>query len=445
VVPENRPSKASILGALSQALDLVEGQPEGHALRTAQIALRIADVLGLPDDEREDLYFAAVLKDSGCSNNAVRIHNIFGGDDHLIKRGVKLIDWTSPTESVKFAWRNTEAGRSLSAKLLRMASNARPPRQIMSEVTEARCTRGAAIAQMLSFRQAVADAIFCLDEHWNGQGAPTKRSGAAIPLLSRILSFAQTYDVFLATYGPDEANAMAHSRSAKWFDPDIVKAWAAVDAGFLDVLGDPLFVARQLPQLDNRAVESDLDAICQAFAMIIDAKSSFTSEHSTRVMQYSVQLGAAYGFTQAHLADLRRAALLHDIGKLGVPTGILEKPGRLDVEEYERVKLHPKFGHEILGRIPSFEYMAEIASCHHERLDGKGYWRGLSAEHLSLDVRIVSVCDVFDALSADRPYRDAMPLEKVWVIMDQESGPSLDPGCVAALKSVRCAPLHAAA
>jgi len=435
---ENRPSKAHILGALSLALDLVEGQPEGHAMRTAQIALRLADELNLTEEQHQDLYFAAALKDAGCTNNAVRIQKIFGGDEHLLKRKVKLIDWSSTTESLKFAWMHTEEGQSLSAKLRRLAGNVGPPAKIMNDVTEARCTRGAAIAKMLSFRQTVADAVFYLDEHWDGRGAPSKVAGENIPILSRIICFAQTFEVFLTTFGPEAAMDMAKARSKKWFDPQVVRASESFcgDDEFLAGLGDPNFLEKKLPMLDFNAVESDLDTICQAFAMIVDAKSSFTSEHSTRVTDYSVALGKYFGFSKDHLAKLRRAALLHDIGKLGVPTGILEKPGGLEKEEFDRVKLHPKFGHFILGRIPGFDYMAEIASAHHERLDGKGYWRGLSADQLSLDVRIVTACDVFDALSAKRPYRDAMPLDKVWDIMVGDIGSAFDGDCVVALQEI---------
>jgi HD-GYP domain-containing protein (c-di-GMP phosphodiesterase class II) len=168
--------------------------------------------------------------------------------------------------------------------------------------------------------------------------------------------------------------------------------------------------------------------------MIVDAKSSFTSQHSGRVTNYCQHVARSFDFDEQRLTDLRRASLLHDIGKLGVPTGILEKPGRLEPEEFERIKLHTKFGHSILGRIQSFGYLAEIASAHHERLDGKGYWRGRSGDQLSLDVRIVTVCDVFDALSSKRPYREAMPLDKVWEIMDKDIGTAFDASCLRALK-----------
>lgn len=433
-----QPTKASILAALSRALDLVEGQPQGHATRTGFIALHLGEALGLDESSLEDLYFASLLKDSGCSNNSARIHKMFGGDEHLAKRAVKFVDWSSTTESLKFAWQQTESGRSLGAKLRRMASNLGPPAKVMNDVTMARCTRGATIAKMLEFNPEVAEAILYLDEHWDGKGAPYGKKGTDIPILSRILCFAQTFEVFLFAYGLDEARAMSLARRDKWFDPDIVNASQVFTERpeILEHLNDAESVYFKLPQLVRAAASSDLDGICEAFAMIIDAKSSFTSEHSTRVMTYSVAVAEQFGFDHLQLTELRRAALLHDIGKLGVPTGILEKPGKLEQEEFERIKLHPQFGEEILGRIPGFEPMAKIASAHHERLDGKGYWRGLTEAELSLDVRIVTACDVFDALTARRPYRDAMPVAQALGIMNKDIGSAFDGTCVEALQGL---------
>lgn len=433
------PSKACILGALSRALDLVEGQPQGHALRSARIALKIGEVYGLNPDQHDNLFYAAVLKDSGCSNNSVRIQKIFGGDEFLSKRAVKFIDWTSPVESLKFALKNTEAGQPLGAKLRRMASNLGPPGRIMNEVTEARCTRGAAIAKMLSFDDEVAGAVQHLDEHWDGKGSPVGLKGTDIPIHARILCLTQTLEVFFTAYGLSEAVEMAKARSGSWFEPELVDAFLAVssDAEFwtdLQETSNEDFIERELPGLKFSAVGADIDAICEAFAMIVDAKSSFTSEHSTRVTNYAVELAQWFDFDRESITTIRRASLLHDIGKLGVSTGILEKPGRLDSEEFDRVKLHPKFSYEILNRIPTFEAIAEIASAHHERLDGKGYWRGLSAEELPLEVRIVTTSDVFDALTAKRPYRDAMPPDEALAIMERDVETAFDPACLDALR-----------
>lgn len=432
------PSKASILGALSQALDLVEGQPEGHALRTAKLALKLADLMGLSDQAKEDLYFAAVLKDSGCSNNAVRIQKMFGGDEFLAKRKVKLVDWTSNIESVKFAIAQTEAGNSIGAKLRRLAQNLGHPTKVMDEVTEARCTRGAMIAKMLGLNASVADAIQSLDEHWDGQGSPYKLKGDEIPLLARILCFCQTFEVFFQSFGLEAAYEMASDRNRKWFDPEIVSACQklSTETKFWIELGNQDSFEDQVAHYHDAAIDADLDGIAEAFALIIDAKSSFTAEHSTRVARYAVQIGTQMGLDSDALKLLHRSGLLHDIGKLGISTAILEKPGKLDPEEFDQIKLHPKYSDLILRRIPTFEDIADLASTHHERLDGKGYWRGLGADQLSLASRIMTVSDVFDALSAKRPYRDALPLETIFEIMDRDRGTAFDDDCMTALHEI---------
>ena len=130
---------------------------------------------------------------------------------------------------------------------------------------------------------------------------------------------------------------------------------------------------------------------------------------------------------------MRRAALLHDIGKLGVSNAILEKPGKLTAEEFDSVRKHPFYSYEILRRIPAFADFSYDAAAHHERFDGKGYWRGLTAEQLSFTARILAVADVFDALRAKRPYRDALPLEKVFSIMREDTPHALDWTCLEAL------------
>lgn len=432
------PSKASILGALSKALDLVEGQPKGHALRTAKLALRIAEEMGLTQEQKDDLYFAAVLKDSGCSNNAVRIQKMFGGDEFLAKNKVKLIDWTNSVESLKFAIAQTEAGNSIGAKLRRLASNLGHPTKVMDEVTEARCTRGAFIANMLGLDPLVAEAIQSLDEHWDGHGSPYKLKGESICIHARILCFAQTFEVFFQSLGIEAAYEMAADRSGRWFDPVIVSACNALrnEHEFWATFDDVQPLEAWAEEHFHAAMPTDLDAICRAFAMIIDAKSSFTSQHSSRVASYACKIGAHLGLAPDQIKLLERSGMLHDIGKLGISTGILEKPGRLEPSEFEQIKLHPKFSDQVLRPIPTFGPIAEIASAHHERLDGKGYWRGLSGSEISIEARIMTVADVLDALTAKRPYRDAMPYEKVREIMFQDSGSAFDPDCLCAMDEI---------
>lgn len=434
-----RVTVSELLASLSRALDLVEGQPEGHSLRTAKIAVRIAKALSLDESDQTDAYYASVLKDSGCSNNSARIYYIFGGDDILFKRGSKFIDWTNTAEALKYGVSNTEKGGTIPQKLRRLAKNIAPPKQVMAEVTAARCNRGAMIARSLGFGQNVADAVGQLDEHWNGKGAPLGAKGEDISLLARILCLSQTLEIFATTFGAKAAYEMAESRSGSWFDPAVVdaaKAFAA-EEDFWERQSNTTIASTEdidVPETSAMVSEADVDQICRSYASIIDAKSAFTGAHSTRVTSYAVEIAQDLGIEGEALVTLERAALLHDIGKLGISNQILDKPGKLDENEFNLVKLHPKYTYDILRPITGFARLAEVAASHHERLDGKGYWRGLGQEHLDLDMRCITAADVFDALTAKRPYRDGLPMRDVFKIMEADIGTAFDADCVASLK-----------
>jgi putative nucleotidyltransferase with HDIG domain len=190
----------------------------------------------------------------------------------------------------------------------------------------------------------------------------------------------------------------------------------------------------------DRAIEVDdegLDGVARAFADIIDAKSPFTFRHSTRVAEVARLVAQRCGLDATEQRRIYRAGLLHDIGKLGVSNRILDKNGPLTDEERERVEQHPRFTLDILERVSAFRSFARIAALHHEKLDGSGYPFGYSAEDLDLPERILAVCDVYDALSSDRPYRSGMVEPVITSIMERDRGTRLDPLALDALHAVR--------
>jgi putative nucleotidyltransferase with HDIG domain len=431
---------SEVVAALSHALDLTEGQPRGHAGRTCLLGMRLARDVGVAEELRTSLYYALLLKDAGCSSSAARMSEIFSGaDDIELKRAGKLVDFSKPSEALRFVRdhggsspRGLTRAREVIVAAIRFA-------QAGGSIVEARCDRGARIVAGLGFPGPAAEAVRALDEHWDGTGRPHRIEGEQIPLLARIACIAQTVDVFLTAFGRDAAREMVRDRSGRWFDPSLASAFLSIPNGdpiWAQVAAavEPSVIAEVASEAAVRmADDTDLDRIAAAFAEVIDAKSPYTFNHSTGVATYAVAIAEELGMAADDVRSLRRAALLHDIGKLGVPNSILDKPSKLTDEEFTVVRRHPRYTEEILSKVAAFAPIAFVAGAHHERLDGRGYHRGLRGDELPLEARILAVADVFDAMYADRPYRAGMPLERILAIIRDDTGSAFSVECVDAL------------
>ncbi len=249
-------------------------------------------------------------------------------------------------------------------------------------------------------------------------------------------------DVFHVAEDAGAALREARARSGTWFDPTLVAAFrrVAAEAEFWNCLESDEVERRVFamePAAGSVVLDDDyLDDIAAAFGQVVDSKSPFTSGHSERVADYVDAIAADLGLPEARRRWLRRGALLHDVGKLGVSNSVLDKPAKLDREEWVSVQEHAAHTEAILSRIGAFRELAVTAAAHHERLDGAGYPRGLKADQISLETRIITTADIFDAISADRPYRGAIPVEETLEIMAATVGTAIDAECFAALKRV---------
>lgn len=442
LVAEGEVRLSEVIGAMSYALDIVEGQPMGHAARSCAIGMRVAEAIDLPAELRGALYYALLIKDAGCSANASKTAELFGTDDRAFKRGVKLVDGDRRGQMERYVLGHVEPGGSPLKRARKMASVLRHAPGEQETIYELRCERGAEVASMLELEAEAAHAIRALDEHWDGGGHPEGLAGEAIPLLGRILGLAQTVEVFAAAQDGPFACAMARSRSGTWFDPALVRALSSFeedDAFWNEVMlgDDPAALVARLEPVDIPLVadEARLDRIAEAFASVIDAKSPYTSRHSAGVAEIAVGIASQLGHGARALRDLHRAGLLHDVGKLGVSNRILDKPGKLDAAEWAAMREHPRHTLQILSRVPAFRPLAKVAAAHHEKLDGSGYHLGLTAEDLPQAARILTVADICEALSAERPYRDAMPMERVLSIMAEDVPHKLDAEVFAALRA----------
>lgn len=421
---------AEMLSALSHALDMTEGQPAGHTLRACLVGMRLGDELGLDREQREALYYALLLKDAGCSSNAARMAVLFGSPDQQVKYSMKLVDWHQAGRLAVHTFRNTGRDGGLIARISHFLRIARTP-DMTRDLIAIRCDRGAEIVRSIGFPEATAFAVRSLDEHWNGRGYPDGLAGEAIPLLSRICLLAQTMEIFFSARGADAAMDTVRLRRGTWFDPrlaDMVLSWrkdeawwsrlGAVDVADHVVAAEPGGAARQVD-------DDGLDRIAQAFAEIIDAKSPFTFRHSTGVAAYARDVAGTLGLPPEERRRIFRAGLLHDIGKLGISNRILDKAGPLTPEERSTVEQHPVYSRDILQRVSAFADFRDCAVLHHEKLDGSGYPWKRTGETLDPAARILAVADIYEALTADRPYRAGMTHEAAMDILRRDAGARL--------------------
>ncbi|HEY2187602.1 MAG TPA: HD domain-containing phosphohydrolase, partial [Caldimonas sp.] len=386
-----------------------------------------------------ELYYTLLLKDLGCSSNAARICELYLTDDLAFKRGYKTVGDGRP-DVLRFVFSHTGLRAGLAGRLRAVANILRNGPQITDDLIKTRCTRGAAIARRLRFGDDVAAGIASLDEHWDGRGRPERIAGEAIPPQARIALLAQVIDVFHTLGGRDAALQEARDRSGSWFDPALVRALERVDDD--DAFWRTLAAAEvenavfaMEPGAGEVVLDDDyLDDIAAAFGEVVDSKSPFTSGHSERVARLADALARRLGIADARRRWLRRGALLHDVGKLGVSNAILDKPGPLDDEEWASMRQHAVHTEAILARIGAFAELARVAGAHHERLDGGGYPRGLRGDEIALETRIITTADIFDAISADRPYRSAVPIPRTLEMMAASVGTAIDPLCFEALK-----------
>src|SRR5271155_4987492 len=333
---ESSISLSEIISALSYALDLTEGAVHGHALRSCLLGMRIAAEAQLPFDQTSGLYFALLLKDIGCSSNASRLCQIVGGDDRAIKAGVKFEDWTKPHKpnlsTLKLLWKNVLPSAGTAARVARILHIGLTQHKNNQEMIGLRCDRGASIITKLGMGELAADAVRSLDEHWDGSGYPDSMKGEQIPLLARICAVAQHLDIFSSGRGAMSAIDTLIERSGTWFDPELVRIvlslhhrgvlWTNCSAE--DTEEDTRQAVLDLDSGSRHHLQpSQIDQICEAFADVVDAKSHFTFRHSQGVANAAFAIAQEMGLSAERVQIVRRAALLHDIGKLGVSNTIL--------------------------------------------------------------------------------------------------------------------------
>jgi HD-GYP domain-containing protein (c-di-GMP phosphodiesterase class II) len=274
--------------------------------------------------------------------------------------------------------------------------------------------------------------VLNLDEHWNGSGRPRGLKGEEIPMLARIALLCQTVEIFWRRGGGRAAETVLRQRRGKWFDPVLVdlvlahassaKLWREMGA-----ISHPEHVGHLDPE--PRVIPSssldDMIRIGEVFAAVVDAKSPWTTTHSTRTAAIARLMAETMNFSTHEQDRVGLAGLLHDLGKLSVSNSILDKGGPLRPEEVEEMQRHPAITHEILSPLWPLDDVAEMAAAHHERLDGSGYHRHLRGPEMPHGAHILAVADVYEALTAHRPYRRGMDGDQALALLKKDQGSRL--------------------
>ena len=393
---------AELMAALSLATDLGMGQPLEQALRTCLIAIELAARMGLDKDEISEVFYVALLRFLGCMADAHESAEMVGGDEIAARRAVAPVLGGSPPEIARVMLR-VGAGQG---PIRRLQLLARLPSglQRAREMTQARCEMAAHLARRLGLPAGVQRALGDEDIRWDGLAAPKTFARDDIPISSRIVFVVRDAEVLHREGGNDRVRMALRTRSGKAYDPAVAGAFLQSFSEVMEaieVTSPWEAVLQREPEPRPWVPESRLESVLEIFADFVDMKSPCMAGHSRGV-------AALAGQASADGISLRRGALVHDLGRVSVPSGIWDKPGPLTDGERERVRLHPYFTERILERSLALKPLAGCAGMHHERLDGSGYHRGSHRAEISRDARILAAADAYQAMTQHRAFRPAL-------------------------------------
>lgn len=415
---------AELLAALSTATDLAQGHPVEEAMRGCLPATWLARELRLSDSEVSDVYYTTLLKYAGCTAMAHEEAVLFGGNDNAARAQGAPVDFGNQKEAFAFLLFRfvrdagpLERARIL-ARVLARGSGLDP------QIKTAHCEVAAQMARRLELSGEVQQALYQIYERWAGGGPPQGLRGEQIALAARLAQVAIQAVIFNRLGGPEMAVRVIERRAGTVLDPTIAAEFVRrgrVLLGQLDTadIWTAVLEVEPEPRL-HRAVE-DLDDAANAFGDFVDLKSPSFRGHSSRVAALVADAGRRLGWSGDQVTTVRRAALLHDLGRTSVPNGIWDKPGPLTVTEWEQVRLHPYHTERILARSPVLAALAPVAGAHHERQDGSGYYRQLKGSESPPGANVLAAADVYEALTHERPHRAACSEEEAARLLRNET------------------------
>ncbi|MFX0573817.1 HD domain-containing phosphohydrolase [Nocardia nepalensis] len=414
-----------LLGAISVATDLGTGQPYSHAIRTSVLAVEAGRELGVAEDELADLQQVALLRFLGCTADAWRTAHLAGGDEIAFFAAMAPAVMGSKIDMARRLISAAGVGLSGYRRAALLAGALARPHG-GERTLSVHCEVASRLAAGLGVNSAVQQALSHAYERWDGRGIPSGLAGFEIPLATRVAVVARDADIFWRA-DPRRFSDALRGRRGRGYDAAVVDACVRIGPEVLGELdrGNAWQAMLAANASGEQLDAARLDRALLAVAAFADLKSRWTLGHSAKVAELAAAAATAVGMTSAQILRLRRAGLVHDVGRVGVPVGIWDRPGPLDVSDWERVRMHPYLTERTLARCPVLADVGRLAGAHHERIDGSGYYRG--TRDLDLPERLLGCADVVAAMGEERPYRAASsPAQVADAVRDEVRAGRLD-------------------
>jgi len=426
---------AELVAALCLATDLGMGFPFEHGLHSTVIAVRIADRLGVERAEMVQTYYACLLAHSGCTADAHVGPEVFG--DSLTTHFHPLA-WGSRRDVLTgFVRALPDPGTTGPARAAQMAR--RFPKLVRESRPHAAaaCEVAGMLADGLGLSRSVQGLLSHLLERWDGHGPVSHAKGDEIPLPMRVVHVAIDAAFQRMLGGEERVVRLVRERAGHAFDPEVAACLAGNAGQILELdahasMWEETLACEPRPPL---ALEGDaVDRALAAIGNFADLMSPYLTGHSAGVADLAAAAARRGRIDDAGVVSLRRAALVHDLGRVAVHPRIWQKPGPLTADELEQVRLHPYHSERVLARSEFLAALAPVAGAHHERLDGSGYHRAATGAELGIPARLLAAADAYHAMTEPRPHREPIaPARAAGILAEQAGAGRLDADAVAAV------------
>ncbi|HET6949790.1 MAG TPA: HD domain-containing phosphohydrolase [Acidimicrobiales bacterium] len=397
---------AELVATLSLVADLGLGQPMEHVLRQTRIAMRLASAAGLAEPDRAATYYVGLLAWVGCAADTSDLARLFGDETDLYA-GTYDVDLAG-VPAARFFASHLGAGRSPLQRAGMLGSFVATAGRSVREVMTSHCLAAGDLAARLDLGEDVRRPLLQAFERWDGRGTPGRARGEQLAPAIRVVQLADTVETLHRVRGVRAALEVATARRGTRFDPDLVDCFRDAHADLLDGLDESTSwdeVIAADPSLGRTLGGTELDTALEALADFADLKSPHRVGHSRGVAALAASTAGHLGLPGGDVDGVRRAGLVHDLGIIGVPSGVWDEARPWSESQRERARTHPYLTERMLARAWSLSELGRCAALHHERLDGSGYPRGLTGEAIPMPARILAAADVYHALGEPRPHR----------------------------------------